>query len=275
MWVKFWGTRGSIPTPGRRTEKYGGNTTCVEVVSGGSRIILDGGTGIRELGLSMEGEQGGESAVLFSHVHWDHIQGLPFFVPFFRKGFVFRVFAPSIIRTRINSILVDQMQEEVFPVKFEDLSAEIRFEPLPEEGVDFGPFHIAAFPTAHPGGSFGYRIRAEDRLVVYASDNELHKEKDPELFARMVEEVRDADLLIADAQYTEEEYEHKRGWGHTTYQQALALGLEAGVGRLALTHHDPMRDDHTLTGIERELRKDQQQVGVFFAREGMAVTVGR
>ena len=273
MRVKFWGVRGSIPTPGRMTEKYGGNTACVEILQGDTRVILDGGTGIRELGLSMVTQHPGESALLLSHTHWDHIQGLPFFSPLFKSRYVFRVFAPKALLGRVEAILTQQMEQEVFPVPFTALSSEIRFEELPPEGVDYGELHISAVALNHPGGSYGYRVTHGNESVVYATDNEIHADKNPEAFESTVEAVRDADLLIGDAQYDAASYQAHLGWGHSSYEQLVEVARKGGVSQLAVFHHDPMSDDVELARRERLLRKSESNVHVFFARDGMAVQV--
>lgn len=274
MRVKFWGVRGSIPTPGRLTEKYGGNTACVEIKEKKNRVILDGGTGIRELGLSLVKEVPSETALLFSHTHWDHIQGLPFFQPFFTKGSTFRVFAPSVLTNRVEAILTQQMEQHVFPVPFAALSSKILFEALPKEGLQYGDLHISFFELNHPGQAFGYRISNGKETVVYATDNEIHRAKHKKAFKRTVKAVRGADFFIADAQYSSEEYLNNRvGWGHSTYEEAMAAAREAGVKKLALFHHDPMSDDITLGKRERSLRKKYRDISLFFARDGMAVDV--
>ena len=269
MKIKFWGTRGSIPTPGRMTEKYGGNTACIELEAGGKRLILDGGTGIRELGQELMGEGPSESILLFSHVHWDHIQGLPFFVPFFVPGYSFRIFALPALLARVEKVLTKQMEAEVFPVDFEALAAKISFEMLDPEGLDLGGVRVSAFEQNHPGGSYGYRIEADGHVLVYATDNEIDPDKDPGGFAAMVEKLRGVELLVADGQYTLEEYPQRIGWGHSAVPWVVRLAREAGVKRLAITHHDPMRNDEALSELERQTRKQAEDVQVFFAREGL------
>lgn len=271
MRVKFWGTRGSVPTPGRRTEKYGGNTACVEVLHGRHRLILDGGTGIRELGLAMAEEGPSEAAMLFSHFHWDHIQGLPFFVPFFHSGYTFRLLAPPALKSRVRKILFKQMESDVFPVDFGTLSAEIRFEELKLDGTSEGPFRISAFPVPHPGEAWAYRIQAENKTLVYATDCELNPGSDWETFARIGREVSGADLVILDGQYTAEEYPQREGWGHSAVEHVIELAREIGLDRVAITHHDPMRDDQRLTELERQVRKTIEEIEIFFARDGLAV----
>lgn len=273
MRVKFWGTRGSVPTPGRATEKFGGNTACVEITEGGERLILDAGTGIRELGLEMAEGPGGRAAMFFSHVHWDHIQGLPFFLPFFRSDWSFTIYSPPRFKASLKKVLYKQMGPGVFPVDFGTLSATIVFETLSGKGATIGPFVVTAFPLEHPGGSFAYRVRSQGRTVVYATDNELDPQGRPEAYAAFMEQVGDADLLIADGQYTLEEYAEKRNWGHGALEHIARFASEAGLRRVAITHHDPMRDDQALTELERHMRKEMASTQVFFARDGLAVEV--
>jgi len=273
MRVKFWGTRGSVPTPGRYTEKFGGNTACVEISEGDERLILDGGTGIRELGLEMANEPAGRATMLFSHLHWDHIQGLPFFLPFFQPHWTFSIFAPSRFRASLRKVLYKQMGPGVFPVNFAALSATIGFETLSVKGAAIGPFVVTAFLQEHPGGSYAYRVRLGDLTVIYATDNELDPEGYPEAYEAFVKEVTGADLFIADGQYTLEEYQEKRGWGHCALEYVARVAADAGIGRVAITHHDPMRDDEALTELEKRMRKAMPSTQVFFARDGLAVEV--
>jgi phosphoribosyl 1,2-cyclic phosphodiesterase len=273
MRVKFWGTRGSVPTPGRATEKYGGNTACVEISQDGDRLILDAGTGIRELGLQMLEQEPRPTSMLFSHVHWDHIQGLPFFTPLFSPAHHFFIFAPSKFKGSLRKVLYKQMAPDVFPVDFGNLAARIEFETLASRGTPAGPFTIDAFPLTHPGGSWGYRVRGASQQVIYATDNEFDPEADPQAYAELVDQVRGADLLIADGQYTLAEYPGKRGWGHGVLEYVTRLAEDANIQRLAITHHDPMRDDNALTALERQTRKALPDRQVFFARDGLAVEV--
>jgi phosphoribosyl 1,2-cyclic phosphodiesterase len=246
----------------------------VEVTHGDHHLVLDGGTGIRELGLAMLAEQQPhECGLLFSHTHWDHIQGLPFFGPFFDTEYHFKIFAPLQLAQRIRAILTQQMEQAVFPVPFRALESDIRFALLPEKGAQYGPFSIASFPLNHPGGAVAYRIEAGGAAVVYATDNEIDRQCELEAFRVIVEKVTGADLYIADGQYTREEYAHRRRWGHSPYEEVLAAATEAGVGRLAVTHHDPMRDDTSLRRIERAVQKKAGALDVFFARDGLAVEV--
>ncbi len=273
MRVKFWGTRGSVPTPGRATEKFGGNTTCVEVIADDHRLILDAGTGIRELGLVLADEGPSASTLLFSHLHWDHIQGLPFFTPLFLKGFGITIFAPAPLKSPLKKVLNKQMATDVFPVDFADLSADIQFETLEEGGITTGPFQITALPQQHPGGSWGYRVEADGRALYYSTDNETDPDADADARARQVDAYHGANLLVVDGQYTLKEYPSRRGWGHGVLEHVTALATEAGVQRVAITHHDPMRDDEELNTLERQIRKSAPDLPLFFARDGLAVEV--
>ncbi len=273
MRVKFWGTRGSVPTPGRATEKFGGNTACVEVLAEGHRLILDAGTGIRELGLVLTEEGPSASVLLFSHLHWDHIQGLPFFTPLFLEGFQVTIYAPTQLRSPLEKVLNKQMATEVFPVDFADLSADIRFETLAEGGITSGPFDITALVQEHPGGSWGYRVSAGGRVLYYSTDNETDPEASDPARARQVDAYRGANLLVVDGQYRASEYPARRGWGHGVMEHIQLLAAEAGVDRVAITHHDPMRDDDDLLELERSIRKAVPELPLFFARDGMAVEV--
>ena len=271
MIVRFWGTRGSVPTPGRATEKYGGNTTCVELSHEGQRIILDAGTGIRELGIEMTREGPSSSLMLLSHLHWDHIQGLPFFQPLFLKGFQLTILAPSDLKESVEKVLNKQMAKDVFPVDFADVAADIQFEPLEPDGTTKGPFRITAVPLTHPGGCSGYRVEAGGRTVFYATDNEIDPEGNKAAFDSYVEAIKGADLLIADGQYILVEYPKRRGWGHGVQEYLFMAARAAGIKRMAITHHDPMRDDVALADLERYTRKTHRELEIFFARDLLAV----
>ena len=273
MRVKFWGTRGSVPTPGRATERYGGNTSCVEVTIGEVRLILDAGTGIRDLGLAMADEGPSEAHLLFSHGHWDHIQGLPFFIPLFTPGYVLHIYAPERFRKRLEGGLYKQMTSDNFPVDFGDVAATIDFQTMPDEGLSFGGIEITAFELPHPGGCWGYRISAEGKSLFYAPDQEISPGEHDDIFAALVKHIQGVNLLIADGQYTRAEYPQRVGWGHSPVEETLRLAQTAGVGRLAVTHHDPMRDDSGLSELERVMRKAAGELPVFFARDRLAVQV--
>ena len=252
--VRFWGVRGSIATPREGYLGVGGHTACVEVrTADGTPIILDGGTGIRALGVALTAEAGGRPLdlhVLLSHFHWDHLQGLPFFAPLYGADHRITFVAAE---AGVGDVLQAQMSAPFFPVPFEELQAEVVMRHLPErETMEIGGATVSAFPVFHTQPTHGYRIEAEGTVVVYATDIE---HGDPALEARLVEAARGADLLICDAQYTPDEYALRQGWGHTTWEHATRLAAEAGVARLCLFHHDPAHDDETLERILAKARE--------------------
>ena len=240
--MQFWGTRGSIPSPGPRTVRYGGNTPCVEVrTSEGWLVILDAGTGIRELGRSlMERANGSNLAgdIFVTHAHWDHIQGLPFFAPIFQRGNHFTIWGSKSMETSIDRVVRDQMSPVVFPVTFEQLDAVIDFRELAEEECQGRGYTVRAMQVRHPGGALGYRFtdgNGDGRALVYISDNELDGGVRYDLPAgwrdELVRFARGARVLVHDTMYTAEEYTQHRGWGHSTYDDALELGTIVDVAR--------------------------------------------
>lgn len=287
--VQFWGTRGSIPSPGAQTVRYGGNTPCVELrTPDGWLIILDAGTGLRELGRSLLSRANGapiKGDIFLTHAHWDHIQGIPFFGPIFQRGNHFTIWGSHSLETNIDRVVRDQMNPVVFPVTFEELDATIDFSAISDQKHELRPgFEVSAFPVRHPGGALGYRFSetsADARPLVYVSDNELGsggKYETPVGWrSKLVEWVSGAKVLIHDATYTAEEYDHHRGWGHSTYDEAIALAVEAGVEQLVLFHHKPERTDEELdTRIKmcRELVKERgASLEIEAAAEGMTLTV--
>lgn len=260
MRVTFWGVRGSVAVSGGGFLRTGGNTSCVEIEHEGERIILDGGTGLASLGASLG--PASRSTVLFTHVHWDHIQGVPFFGP---------AFDPSanlcfVGAHGLEEALRNQMKPPSFPVGMDSFRASTRFcEISADDAFEIGPFRIQAAEMTHPNGVLCYRISAKGRSVVFATDVE-HGDR---LDKRLLELAEGADLLIHDAQYTEAEYANRRGWGHSTWEQAIGVARAAATARLALFHHDPTRTDNQLAVIESVAA--QRHVTAFAAREGGVV----
>ena len=287
--VQFWGTRGSIPSPGAKTVRYGGNTPCVEVrTPEGWLIILDAGTGMRELGRSLLNRANGspiKGDIFLTHAHWDHIQGIPFFGPIFQRGNHFTIWGSHSLEANIDRVVRDQMNPVVFPVTFEELDATIDFCGISEGKTEVRPgFEVSAFPVRHPGGALGYRFQGTSNdagAMVYVSDNELGsggKYETPVGWrSKLVDWVKGARVLIHDTTYTSEEYDHYRGWGHSTYDDAIALATEAGVERLVLFHHKPERTDDELDERVEILRQQVADRGLKLeidaAAEGMTLTV--
>lgn len=267
--IEFWGVRGSIPSPGFATARTGGNTSCVSVRCGASLLILDGGTGLRQLGDSLEQSPAAHLTILLSHLHWDHIQGLPFFVPLYSPNRQVEILGPSGSPQGVRKVLAQQMNSPVFPVEFDRLPALLGIrEMVADTALPLGGAEVRAVKVNHPGGAFAYRIDYEGSSVVYATDVEAGAAVDPSLLAL----AKGADVLIHDAQYTPEELPRRVGWGHSTYDAATQLACAADVGSLVLFHHDPRRTDEEVDAIE--LRAQCSFEGTRAAREGLRLELG-
>ncbi len=278
MHIEFWGVRGSIASPGPDTAGVGGNTSCVEVRCGSTRLILDAGTGIRRLGDAMlsEARRDGtpiRATILLSHLHWDHIQGMPFFTPAYVPSTELTVVGASNGAMSVDETLAHQMTAPVFPVRLDELSARIATRQVRNgEAFDVGEARVRVARLNHPGGVHAYRITHDGRSVVYATDTEHYACADPAL----VDLARGADVLIYDAQYTPEEYAgahgpSKVGWGHSTYAAGADAASLAGVGQLVLFHHDPRRSDAGVAEIEERGRAAFEST--IAAREGLAIVL--
>lgn len=266
MEITFWGVRGSIAVSGAGYARAGGNTSCVEVRSGGERLILDGGTGLRALGDTLPSPL--RATILFSHVHWDHIQGVPFFGPAFHPDSELLLVGATRGGVDLREALGRQMVAPSFPVGLEALRARLAWRAAKSgDPFEVGPFRITACDLQHPNGVYAWRVEADGKALVYATDTE----HGPELDRRLLDFAEGADLLVHDAQYTDEEYPHRRGWGHSTWSQAVDVARRARVRRLALFHHDPRRDDDALAIIEDRARG--HFAPTFAAREGAAVAL--
>jgi phosphoribosyl 1,2-cyclic phosphodiesterase len=264
--VRFHGVRGSLATPGLATAAVGGNTSCVEVTCGDTRIVLDAGTGLRGIGDALATTGGSETTLLLSHLHWDHIQGLPFFTPIYLPGHRVEVISGPNGVLPLEAALRRQMSAPFFPVDFEEVSSQLRArEARAGEALAIGPATVRMARLNHPDPVWGYRIEHAGRSVVYATDTEHYACVDPVL-ARL---AAGADVLIYDAQYTPDEYPGKVGWGHSTWAAAVELARAAGVKTLVLFHHDPRRSDGAVAELEARAR--EVFPSVMAAREGMVV----
>jgi len=273
--VRFWGVRGSIPTPGLSTVRYGGDTTCVELRINGEIIVIDAGSGIRNLGGALLKESAGkpiELTLLNTHTHWDHIQGFPFFAPAFIKGNRIRVIGRNSQPDGLKGVFERQMDgTRCFPVPFSALGADVEFETIDEASgrvFQIGSVKVEACPTNHPGGCLAYGFATEVGKVVFLSDHETAGPDEP----LILEFIRDATLLIADAQYTDEEIVSRRGWGHGCIREVVDLACRAEVNQLCLFHHDPTHGDDILDTLLLEakdlVQKAKFPVCVSLAREG-------
>ena len=273
--IRFWGVRGSIASPGEHTAAVGGNTSCVEIATaGGEILVLDAGTGIRALGDDLVRRQRTRAHLLLSHLHWDHIQGLPFFVPAWLPASHLEIVGARSSGTPalgLEASLSLQMQPPHFPVRLSDMRSHLSFREVESGDVlTLAEATVRVATLNHPGGVVGYRIETGGRAIVYATDTEHDARTDH----RLVELARGADVLIYDAMYTEDEFAGRSGpamvgWGHSTWEAGCAVADAAGVDRLVLFHHDPARTDAQVEAIERLAAA--RRPGTIAAREGLEV----
>ncbi len=296
MRLTFWGTRGSISTPGKGTVRYGGNTPCVEVrLPNDELIILDAGTGIRNLGEKLiEGGGSVKAHILISHPHWDHIQGFPFFKPAFVSGNEITIVGGQMDKVTLQKMISDQMNRIYFPIQLNELKATLKFCRIREEEINVYDAVVKSIYVNHPTFAMGYRITHGGKSLVYISDNEPFDRKvarsirnvekeivekfgrgtgDPN--QRIFDFVRDADVLIHDATYTPEEYVDRVGWGHSHYLFTLRVAAEGNVRRLVLFHHDPAHDDAKVDDIlkkcKREIQNRKYKFDCVAASEGLTL----
>jgi phosphoribosyl 1,2-cyclic phosphodiesterase len=254
MRIQFWGVRGSIAVSGEKFIKFGGNTTCVVIEHEGYHLILDGGTGLKAFGDSLKGAPL-TAALFFTHVHWDHIQGIPFFTPAFHPHSNITVHGVSRDGWDFKKVLAAQMTPPNFPIPFDVLTGIKKVSNIhSEQEYQIGPFIIEALEQNHPDGVVVYRIKIKDHTVVFATDVEHGGEA---INQSLIDFCQDIDLLIHDAQYTRNEYYGKggpsrKGWGHCMWNEAVNVAKEASVKQLALFHHDPNRTDQDILKIEAQ-----------------------
>ena len=269
--VRFWGVRGSIPCGGRDVMRYGGNSSCVELMCGTRRLILDAGTGLRYLGEALMAEGRQDLDIFLSHAHLDHLFGIPFFRPLFEAGNKVRIWSGHLEGgLKTEDAVRAMMAPPLFPITPDAFAAELEFRDF-RAGDTLEPFPdvaIATAPLQHHNGATGYRICHGGRSIAYVTDTEHEGEA---LDERILALVKGADLMIYDATYTDEEYPKYRGWGHSTWQVGVRLAKEAGVKRIAAFHHDPLHDDGFLDRMGRQMRAAFK--GAFVAREGLLVEV--
>lgn len=270
MKVRFWGVRGSIASPGPKTVRYGGNTTCIEIRTDNNElIILDAGTGIFPLSQTLLGELPVNANILITHSHWDHIQGLPFFIPNFIPGNTVRLhggFDP-VSGKGIEQVMAVQLQYSYFPVREAEMKAHFDYVTLtPGQSVQIGSATVTPYLLNHPVIDFGYRIECNGKSVFFTGDHEppynIYEPGDEgydeyqtfvdEKNHAILEAIRNVDVFIADSSYTDSEYPAKKGWGHGTFTSSITMAREAGAKVLFCTHHEPTRSDDALEAVFKE-----------------------
>lgn len=265
--VKLWGVRGSIPCPSPMHMSFGGNTSCVEVSLDGSRLILDAGTGIRQLGHWLLKKNVTEACILLSHTHWDHISGFPFFSPAFRPNRTFKILAGHLWDNGgIEDLMIRQFAQPTFPVPLEKMGGNLVFEDFKVgESLDLlKNTNIKTMPLNHPDGAVGYRVEFRGKSLCYVTDTE-HTPGQPD--ENVLQLIEGADLVIYDSTYTDKEFSSKIGWGHSTWQEGIRLCKRAGAKRLVIFHHDPDHEDPFMEKVEGLAR--QAWEGTIVARENM------
>jgi len=275
--ITFWGVRGSLPIPGSQTIIYGGNTSCVQIQIAQRLFIMDAGTGIHRLGQELLKQGQSISADIFiTHTHWDHIQGFPFFAPAFIKGNQFRLYGQSKVNLNFAELMSGQMMYEHFPVSLEQMGSDIEMHEL-QSGmeIDLGDdIKVTCLQSNHPGGCLCYRLDHAGRSCCYMSDTEHY----PELDQSIIDFVAGADLVIYDANFTDDEYYGRLtgyppriGWGHSTWQEGIKLVKAGGAKKLILFHHSNFHTDDDMARIEQEAR--EQYSDLLAAREGMVISI--
>ncbi|NKB36482.1 MAG: MBL fold metallo-hydrolase [Gammaproteobacteria bacterium] len=299
-YLRFWGVRGSYSAPFESHLGVGGNTSCVEIRVDDHVLVCDAGTGIIPLGNQLMGQSDiRKLLIILTHYHWDHICGLPFFVPAFVPDWNINFFGPGQCDQEIKEHVSAQMQAPYFPVGTETWLANIDYlQPAEDQLINYGPLSFNYQNVHHPGTTYGYRVNVKGKTVIYVSDNEclylgksidrqyeelneeeklLYDEMKKEEYAAELDLVRGADILIHDAQYTPEDYEKKRGWGHSCYIDTVNIAIEAGVKELYLYHHDPNYNDDAMEEIYQHslsiIREKKSSLKCHIAKEGLIVSL--
>jgi phosphoribosyl 1,2-cyclic phosphodiesterase len=296
MKIKFWGVRGSIPTPGPNTVRYGGNTTCIEVCGDdGTLIVFDCGTGIRSLGESLMRKPLPDINIFITHTHWDHIHGFPFFIPAYIPTSTINIYGPPQYNKSLGEIMSQQMQYSYFPVRADELKSKVKYTDIKEETREVGGLSVKSTLMNHPVTCYGYRIEEKNgKSMIYTGDHEPYynflnapgDDTDREENDMIVREQNDrtarfaagVDVLVSDSQYLEDEYPPKKGWGHSTIFHAIDLAVTAKVKHLVLFHHEPTRSDDAMdklleTAIARGAAVGHPELKITAAKEGEEIVI--
>lgn len=267
--LRFWGTRGSLPAPGPHTAVYGGNTSCVEVRAGGHLLVFDAGTGIRELGGSLLKSGPPSLHLFFSHYHWDHIMGFPFFAPIYVPGSEIHLYGETKNGQSVLEILSGQMHPPYFPIKWNMVNAMVDWTPVePDHDIDLGnDVVVKTCRINHPQHALCYRVEWGGRAVVYATDIEHGSDLD----SVFIDFIRDADVLVMDCSFTEGEYPARKGWGHATWEAGVDFAEKGNVDTFVIFHHLPERTDPEVAAIEQDAQAVRKNT--FAAREGMTFSL--
>lgn len=287
--LKFWGVRGSIPTPGPETVRYGGNTSCSELRHNGKLFILDAGSGLRVLGNDLLKAGTPVTASIFiSHMHWDHIQGIPFFTPAFIPNNNFTFYGSEPAGKDLFTIIADQMDPTYFPIEMKEMGSTMKFKPLFEGRYEIEGIQVETIYVNHPGNALGYKFHLNEKTLVYISDNEpfpkidKNDKSDQILLGedsniKLVNFISNVDVLVHDAQYTKDEYEKKMTWGHSPVEYTVDIAIKAGVKKLVLFHHDPLHNDDMIDQMLNiagdHARHKGSSMEILAASEGLTIEI--
>lgn len=281
MTLRFWGTRGSIPSPGKNTIKYGGNTTCVELIlDDGTIIIFDAGTGIRKLGNKIvQNNSNGAIHLFLTHSHWDHIQGFPFFQPAYMETVQIKIFGCPPAFDKLKEILTKQMETSYFPVKFDELKAKIIFQEIAQKEHWIKKARFSFIRNNHPGVAYGFKVSQAGKTIVFITDNELVQSSNiaNTSWNQFLEFCKSADMLVHDAHYLHEEMTETAGFGHSSYEDAFNLGVQSHVKHLIFFHHDPDRKDDDIEFMLKHYRQKRDNLNITMkldaAKEGLSYVI--
>ncbi|MCT4621224.1 MAG: MBL fold metallo-hydrolase [Marinisporobacter sp.] len=264
--ILFWGVRGSTPSISKDTIEFGGNTPCIQINAGKHLLIIDAGTGLCQLGKKLMEQKENISAHIFiSHTHWDHVQGIPFFLPFYEKENQFKIYGEIKNNIPFSQVIKSLMKPPYFPVTWDTIKADCSFYEISQGDVIFldNDLVVKTLRLNHPDDALGFRIEFQGKSCCYISDIEHKEIADPQI----LQFIENTDVLIYDASFTEEEYIHKKGWGHSTWEKGIELTQQASAKKLILFHHDTYRYDEELASIETQAQKIYPNT--FAAKEGM------